>query len=266
MGGQLFAPVVEELWELLRQSPVVQGDETGWRINGLPAWASCFRDPRLALFLIDRHRSREVIFRALGESFAGTLVSDFYAAYNGLDCAKQRCLVTCSGNWPSSASNCHGSRCGFIQPLMDLFQDAIALGKEREKLGPEAFQFAYQEIIDRFDALMLGTRTRHPECLRIWKRLYRHCDELFTFLDYLRVPADNNGTERDIRSMAAARSDGGTHRARLECHGVCPDQERRRDGDENGVRFIEYGLDVVRAKLSCSPLPLPVTAPPANTN
>jgi hypothetical protein len=29
----------------------------------------------------------------LGESFAGTLVSDFYAAYNGLDCAKQRCLV-----------------------------------------------------------------------------------------------------------------------------------------------------------------------------
>ena len=52
-----------------------------------------FRDPRLALFLIDRHRSRDVIARVLGESFAGTLVSDFYAAYNGLDCAKQRCLT-----------------------------------------------------------------------------------------------------------------------------------------------------------------------------
>ena len=44
-------------------------------------------------------------------------------------------------------------------------------------------------------------------------RLYRHCDELFTFLDDPRVPADNNGTERDIRSLAAAPSDGGTHRA-----------------------------------------------------
>ena len=76
-GGQLFAPVVEELLELLRQSPVVQGDETGWRINGKTAWAWCFRDPRLALFLIDRHRSRDVIVRVLGESFAGTLVSDF---------------------------------------------------------------------------------------------------------------------------------------------------------------------------------------------
>jgi hypothetical protein len=41
----------------------------------------------------------------------------------------------------------------------------------------------------------------------------RRCDELFTFLDDPAVPADNNGTERDIRSLAAARNDGGTHRA-----------------------------------------------------
>jgi len=50
-------------------------------------------NPRLALFLIDRHRSRDVLVRVVGESFAGTLVSDFYAVYNGLECAKQRCLV-----------------------------------------------------------------------------------------------------------------------------------------------------------------------------
>ena len=132
-GGQLFAPVVDELLELLRQSPVVQGDETGWRIDGRPGWAWCFRDPRLALFLIDRHRSRDVLVRVLGESFAGTLVSDFYAAYNGLDCAKQRCLVHLLRElaklreelpWQSVKA--------FIQPLIDLFRDAIQLGKDRE--------------------------------------------------------------------------------------------------------------------------------------
>ena len=50
----------------------------------------------------------------------------------------------------------------------------------------------------------------------MWKRLYKHCDELFTFLDDPAVPADNNGTERDILSLAAARNDG----ARIEPTGA----------------------------------------------
>lgn len=86
------------------------------------------------------------------------------------------------------------------------------MGKDRDELGPAKFHEAYERIIDRLDGLMLGTRSLHPDRVRIWKRLYRHRDELFTFLDEPAVPADNNGTERDIRSLAAARNDGGTHR------------------------------------------------------
>jgi hypothetical protein len=231
-GGQLFAPVVDELQELLRQSPVVQGDETGWRINGQPAWAWCFRDPHLALFLIDRHRSCDFLIRVLGESFAGTLVSDFYAAYNGLDCAKQRCLVHLLRElaklrkelpWQSVRA--------FIQPLIDLFRDAIQLGKDRERLDRAAFDTAYRRLIDRFDELMLETHSRHPDCVRIWKRLYMHCDELFTFLDDPAVPADNNGTERDIRSLTAAERRRHAP-SRLECGGVRPAQERDRHRHE----------------------------------
>jgi hypothetical protein len=262
-GGQLFAPVADELQELLRQSPVVQGDETGWRIDGQPAWAWCFRDPRLALFLIDRHRSRDVLIRVLGESFAGTLVSDFYAAYNGLDCAKQRCLVHLLRElaelreelpWQSVKA--------FIQPLIDLFRDAIQLGKDREELGPAKFHEVYRRLIDRFDELMLETRSRHPDCVRIWKRLYKHCDELFTFLDDPAVPADNNGTERDIRSLAAARNDGGTHRADWSAAAFARLKSVIVTGMKNRVRFIRYGIEVVRAELRGERLPLPLTATP----
>jgi transposase len=262
-GGDLFAPVVEELLELLRRSPVVQGDETGWRINGQPAWAWCFRDPRLALFLIDRHRSRDVLVRVLGASFAGTLVSDFYAAYNGLDCPKQRCLVHLLRElaklreelpWQSVRA--------FIQPLIDLFRDAIQLGKNREELGSKAFTQARQRIVARFDELLLTTHTRHPECLRIWRRLFKHCDELFTFLDDPQVPADNNGSERDIRSLAAARNDGGTHRADWSAEAFARIKSVIVTGMKNGVRFIHYGIDVVRAKLAGEPLPLPLASAP----
>jgi transposase len=257
-GGQLFAPVVEELLKLLRQSPVVQGDETGWRVNGKTAWAWCFRDPRLALFLIDRHRSRDVIVRVLGESFAGTLVSDFYAAYNGLDCPKQRCLVHLLRELVKLRAELpHQSVRAFIQPLIDLFQDAIQLGKDREKLGDAGFREAHQKIFDRFDDLMLSTKTRNPACLRIWKRLFKHCSELFTFLNDPRVPADNNGSERDIRSLAAARNDGGTHRSEESAAAFARIKSVIVTAMKNGVRFIEYGIEVVRAKLGGEQLPLP---------
>jgi len=150
----------------------------------------------------------------------------------------------------------------FIQPLIDLFRDAMELGKDREKLGETAFDDAYKRIIDRFDDLMLGTQTRHPDCLRIWKRLYKHCDELFTFLDDPQVPADNNGTERDIRSLAAARNDGGTHRTDWSAAAFARIKSVIVTGMKNGVRFIEYGTEVVRAKLRGERLPLPLAAAP----
>jgi transposase len=262
-GGTLFAPVVEKLWELLRQSPVVQGDETGWRIDGQPAWAWCFRDPRLALFLIDRHRNREVLVRALGSSFAGTLVSDFYAVYNGLDCAKQRCLVHLLRELAKLREELPGPAVrAFIQPLLRLFQDAIALGKNRDQRGAQAFVAARQRILDRFDELLLQSHTKHPECVRIWRRLFKHCDELFTFLYDPQVPPDNNGTERDIRSLAAARSDGGTHRAEWSANAFAQIKSIIVTGMKNGVRFAQYGINVVRAKLQGARLPLPL----ANTS
>src|SRR5258708_13636865 len=99
---------------------------------------------------------------ALGASFAGTLVSDFYAVYNGLDCAKQRCLVHLLRElaklreelpWQSVRA--------FIGPLISLLQDAIQLGKDRTKLGAAAFRQARQGILDRFADLLL-TQTRQP--------------------------------------------------------------------------------------------------------
>ena len=109
---------------------------------------------------------------------------------------------------------------------------------------------------------MLRTHSQHPDCVRIWKRLYKHCDELFTFLDDPAVPADNNGTERDIRSLAAARSDGGTHRADWSAAAFARLKSVIVTGMKNQVRFIRYGIEVVRAAPRGERLPLPLTAAP----
>jgi hypothetical protein len=92
--------------------------------------------------------------------------------------------------------------------------------------------------------------------------LFKHCDELFTFLKDPRVPADNNGSERDIRSLAAARNDGGTHRAAWSAAAFARLKSVIVTGMKNGVRFAQYGIEVVRAKLQGERLPLPL----ANTS
>jgi Transposase IS66 family len=98
--------------------------------------------------------------------------------------------------------------------------------------------------------------------VRIWKRLSKHCDEVFTFLDDPAVPADNNGTERDIRSSAAALTDGGAHRADWSAADFARLKTVIVTGVKDQVRFIRHGIEVVRAKLRCERLPLPLTAAP----
>lgn len=261
-GSRITAPVVEQLLDLLRQAPLVQGDETGWRINGQNVWAWCFRNPQIAVFLIDRRRSSQVLIDALGESPAGVLVADFYAAYNCLNCPKQRCLThllrelhTLREKLPPPSVR------SFVQPLMTLLQDAIALGQRRKELSTPTFDEQCLEIKVRFIEMLLDCRSKHPDCRRIWKRLHRHADELLTFLDVPGVPSDNNGSERDIRSVAAARSDGGTNRSQWGARAFANLKTVVRTCQKNGLSFFDYMLRLVGAVLAHSQLPLPLSEP-----
>ena len=81
---------------------------------------------------------------------------------------------------------------------------------------------------------------------------------MFTFLDDPLVPPDNNGAERDIRGLLAARADGGTHRAGWSAGAFARHKSVVATARKNGIRFVEYGLEVVKAKLENRELPLPV--------
>ena len=80
------------------------------------------------------------------------------------------------------------------------------------------------------------------------------------------MPADNNGTEWDIRSLAAIRSDGDTHRADWSAAAFARIKSVIVTGMKNQVRFIQYGIEVVRAKLRGERLPLPLVAATPDTS
>lgn len=257
-GSKLFNPVVQQLLELLRQEPVLHADETGWRIDGKNVWAWCFANRRIAVYLIRHSRSSQVLREALGDSIAGVLVCDFYAAYNCLNAKKQRCLVhllrelhaLCEKVPPICVKK-------HLRPLIELFQEAMSLAARRTQLSPEEYDQACNTIYDRYGDLAT-TASTNADVTRIHKRLVKYADEILTFLEAPHVPPDNNSAERDIRSVAAARSDGGVNRSDWGATAFGHAKTVIRTCQKQGIDFLKYGLTVAQAVLTGQPPPLPL--------
>lgn len=252
--------MVQRLFELLKSEPVIHADETGWRINGRNVWVWCFCNPRLALFLVDEHRSGAVVKRVLGDSLPGVLVTDFYAAYHAIDCRKQKCLVhllrelhTLRDEATPAAKN------DYLQPLMTLLQDALALGHARGTLAASEFADARQRIENRLDTLIY-TRPTDKDCRRINLRLVKHRFDLLCFLGVAGVPPDNNLGERDIRSVAAARADGGVNRTKAGATAFANLKSIVRTCQKHGRNFLGYGLTPIGIDEKFQPFPFPTLA------
>lgn len=257
-GGKLFAPIVTRLLALLRQENVLHADETGWRINGKNVWAWCFSNPRIAVYLIKHSRGSQVLREALGDSLPGVLVCDFYAAYNFLDAKKQRCLVhllrelhTLREKVPPICVKKH------LEPLIRLFQDAMAVAPRRAGLTVAEYERECNGIYERFGDLVT-TPSTNAHVRRIHKRLHKYVDELLTFLERADVPPDNSAAERDIRSVAAARSDGGTNRTDWGAAAFANAKSILRTCQKQGRSFLAYSLDLLRALFAGQPPPLPL--------
>jgi len=92
----------------------------------------------------------------------------------------------------------------FSKKLKRLIKDALRLGIHRPQLTPQVYARRCHGVSQRLAGLITQPYPdRH--CCRLVKRLKRHQNELFTFLQYPEVPADNNHTERMIRPAVIAR-------------------------------------------------------------
>ena len=205
--AQRLEPWYEQLQAEGLNSAVLHADESGWRVNGKTHWLWCFSNPDLTYYMIDRCRGGPALAKFFITEFEGTLVSDFWGAYNGVECAlRQTCLVHLlrdletvekykphDGDWPD-----------FAKKLRRLVGDAIRLWKRQDELDVETYQSRSGRFPQRLDDL-IHTPWSHPEAQRLIKRLRRHADDLFTFLEQDGVPFDNNHAERAIRPAVIMR-------------------------------------------------------------
>jgi transposase len=214
----------EQIQHEALQSAVLHGDETGWRTDGQTTWLWCFGNPTLTYFMIDRSRGSPALAKFFIAEFSGTLVTDFWGAYNAVCCAaRQTCLVhllreleqtekykSPGEHWPA-----------FAKKLRRLVGDAIRLWRRKPELSAETYASRRDCLQRRLTELIDGP-WEDLHARRLLKRLRRHQNDLFTFLDQAGVPFDNNHAERSIRPAVILRKNSYGNRSQrgADCQAV----------------------------------------------
>lgn len=216
--------------ERVRNSAIVHGDETGWRQGGQNGYIWCFCTPDGERYYeYDKSRAGAVVKRILGSEYKGTLVTDFYVAYNDLPCEHQRCWVHLLRDLHELKEEHRDDQevlgwAGQLRRLYDQAQDAVQ-GKGRwGNVGrwpptQEQREVLYIELVEATAALAgpyanAKEHGTHP-CHTLSKRLMLHQDSLFQFVLQSGLSADNNLAERSVRPLVVMRKvSGGTQSER----------------------------------------------------
>ena len=202
----LLEPLYEEIGRKVSQSAVLSADETGWRLSGMTHWLWGFATSTFCYYRITKSRASPVVKEVLGRFFQGILICDFWGAYNKIGAlAKQRCfyhlfteLVKVDQHNTSSGWK------AFRKKLSRLLKDAVRLSEKRNQLHPEVYHRLKQRLNRRLDQF-LASPYQDRDGKRLLKRLRRHCEELFTFLEYEGVSPYNNHAEQQMRPAVLTR-------------------------------------------------------------
>ena len=211
--ASILEPWYEQIAREARSSAVLHADETGSRVNGQTWWLWCFANGQVCYYMIDRSRGSPALLKFFTEAFDGVLIVDFWAAYNAvLTADKQRCLAHLLRELEAvDQRNDSAAWQSFAKKLRRLLRDGIRLWK-REGYSPEKYASRVRRLDARLMELARGTYA-DADARRLAKRLLRHCDEIFTFLDYPGVPFDNNLAERMIRPAVVLRRNSQSNRS-----------------------------------------------------
>jgi transposase len=238
------APIYEDLRNKIRASDVVHGDETSWRSDGVGHHVWFAGNERLAFFHIDRHRSAEVAKSIFGEDFAGTLVRDRYAAYNGIGVDCQICIAHIITRAKEisveHALLPHTEKDAAVGPfcnrLIDLGSRLCDVGKKLKSGNipwKEAAKIQKRSVTELNNICKQTLRFKPAETLRSYL-VGPEQKFLFTFLRHPGVPPTNNHSEQTLRYLVIFRKIcfGTRSESGLKTHSILPSlvQTARRQG------------------------------------
>ena len=194
---------VQELLPIVKESKVVNSDETGHHRDGKNQWMWAFMSDKAAFFSIEASRGKKVLRSFLGD-FKNIVISDRYAAYNIFEShRRQICWAHLKRDFTKLAEkeNKIISRIG--KQLLECESQLFKFWHQFKSnhLTPCELQQQTRPIRKRVGELLEQGSYTDPllRVSRFCKNLLEYFNALWTFLDVDGVEPTNNHAERSLR-------------------------------------------------------------------
>ena len=196
----------EALMESIVNGRLIHADETSVNLGGRYGYVWVFTNLEEAVYLYSPSREGDLVQQLL-KDFKGVLVSDFYAAYDSIRCAQQKCLIHLIRDLNEDLY-----KEPFNGEFKELVGEVAALLKPMietvDRFGLKTrFLRRHKVDVDRFFKRLSRRDCQSETTLRYKQRLEKNRDTLFTFLDHDGVPWNNNNAEHAIKAFAFLRRD-----------------------------------------------------------
>lgn len=202
--AQNYARTYDDLLKRLCGSRLLHVDETSVSVMGKDSYVWVLASMEEVAYFHSPTREGGTI-QAVLKDFSGVLVSDFYAAYDAIECPQQKCLIHFIRDL-----NDELLRHPYDDELKKLIRDFASLVKPMvetvDRWGLKRRFLAKHRIsVDRFYKHLPGAFGGSEVAKKVVERLHKNRNKMFTFLDFDDVPWNNNNAEHAVKAFASLR-------------------------------------------------------------
>jgi transposase len=203
-AAQMYQGTYEGILRTIVEGRLIHADETQVSIEGKRAYVWVFTTLEEVAYYYTETREGDFLHELLRE-FSGVLVSDFYAAYDAMPCAQQKCLIHLIRDL-----NTDLLKQPFNLELQGLVRDFALLLKPIietvDRFGLTAqYLRKHKAFVCRFYHDLSMRDYQSESAAYYTKRFEKNQGKLFTFLDYDGIPWNNNNAEHAIKAFASLR-------------------------------------------------------------
>jgi hypothetical protein len=179
-------------------------DETSASVMGKDSYVWVLTSMENVAYFYTPTREGSTI-QAMLKDFSGVLVSDFYAAYESIDCPQQKCLIHFIRDLNDAIL-----KHPYDKELKELAREFSSLVTPMvETVGRRGlkkhFLGKHRVFVDRFYHRLSNGLGESEAAGKIIERLQKNRNKMFTFLDFDDVPWNNNNAEHAIKAFALLR-------------------------------------------------------------